>query len=114
MQPVHTAHAHTHTHTCTLAHTHTDPCAVHQSYVLREAHALQCLNHQFISDYYGVIITSSKILFMLEVVTCGELWHLLYKVRECVSFVALSHQPPLASAYSSPLTSSLSPTVLCL
>ena len=52
-----------------------------QPYIIREAHSLQILNHQFISDYYGVILGGDNIFFMMEYVACGELWNLLYSEK---------------------------------
>ena len=48
-------------------------------YVRREAIALQHTDHQFIVEYYGILETPSKIIFMLEYIKGIELWSYLYQ-----------------------------------
>ena len=48
-------------------------------YIIREAHALQSFQHPFVSDYYGATMSNTRIFFLLELVTHGELWHFLYQ-----------------------------------
>jgi CRP-like cAMP-binding protein len=47
-------------------------------YTTRELHALQNFHHVFIAEYYGVVLTPSKVIFLLEYVPGGELWDLIY------------------------------------
>jgi CRP-like cAMP-binding protein len=48
-------------------------------YVRREAIALQHFSHQFIVEYYGILESPTKIIFMLEYVRGVELWTYLYE-----------------------------------
>jgi serine/threonine protein kinase/CRP-like cAMP-binding protein len=52
-------------------------------YIIREAHTLQSLDSPFISDYYGVVLSPTKIFFMLEYVGGGDLYAHLYKNPDC-------------------------------
>lgn len=51
-------------------------------YVKREVIALQNFHHTFLAEYYGLLITPRKVLFMLEYISGGELWSYLYNSSE--------------------------------
>lgn len=53
-----------------------------QQYVRREAIALQHFSHAFIVEYYGIITTSRKVIFLLEHITGVELWTFLYRNKK--------------------------------
>lgn len=48
-------------------------------YVRREMVAMQSFNHPFVGSYYGVLLSPRKVLFMLEYISGGELWHYIYQ-----------------------------------
>jgi CRP-like cAMP-binding protein len=50
-------------------------------YVRREAIALQHFNHDFIVQYYGILESPTKIIFMLEYIRGVELWSYLNENR---------------------------------
>lgn len=52
-----------------------------QQYVRREAIALQHFTHPFIVEYYGVLTTPLKIIFLLEYIPGIELWTYLYQTK---------------------------------
>jgi serine/threonine protein kinase len=47
-------------------------------YVTREARTLMSLDHPFIAEYLGLLMSHRKIFFMLEYIPGGEFWSLLY------------------------------------
>jgi CRP-like cAMP-binding protein len=47
-------------------------------YVQREIIALQTFQHPFITDYYGYLLSRSRICIMLEYIPGGEFWSYLY------------------------------------
>ncbi len=53
-------------------------------YVRREIIALQNFHHAFLAEYFGLLITPRKILFMIEFVSGGELWSFLYNNVDAV------------------------------
>lgn len=48
-------------------------------YVKREVSALRCLHDPFIASYYGTILSPNKVMLLLEYISGGELWTLLYE-----------------------------------
>jgi len=48
-------------------------------YVKREIISLQKFCHPFVAEYYGVLLSPRKVIFMLEFITGGEVWSYLYK-----------------------------------
>jgi serine/threonine protein kinase/CRP-like cAMP-binding protein len=60
-------------------------------YLVRELIALQNFHHVFIAEYYGLILTPSKVIFMLEYVPGGELWDMLY--ADSASSIGVSRGP---------------------
>jgi CRP-like cAMP-binding protein len=47
-------------------------------YVQREILALQTFQHPFITDFFGIILSKSRICIMLEYIPGGEFWSYLY------------------------------------
>jgi CRP-like cAMP-binding protein len=54
------------------------------TYVRREAIALQHFSHQFIVEYYGILNSPSKVIFMLEYIQGVELWTYLYENKSMI------------------------------
>ena len=52
-----------------------------QQYVRREAIALQHFTHPFICEYFGVLTTPQKVIFLLEYIPGIELWTYLYQSK---------------------------------
>jgi serine/threonine protein kinase len=52
--------------------------AAQHEYVNREVVALQSLRHQFVAEFYSVIMSPRKIMFVLEYAPGGDLWSHLY------------------------------------
>ena len=53
-------------------------------YIRREAIALQHFNHHFIVQYFGILDSPTKVIFMLEYVPGVELWTHLYENKSLI------------------------------
>ena len=70
------------------------------AFVRREAVALQHFTNQFIVEYYGIIESPTKIIFMLEYIRGVELWSYLYENKSLVKGPYGGTKMPTAVLYS--------------